>query len=134
MESMLTPRSSTWHYLKPADRSLLQNREARLWYEDLNRVLFDYRYAPNANFASQKHEDYMALGAFGTGCIFIDALQHRRERGLRYRAIHLGQMYFQENHQGLIDTALRKFTLTARQALQLGLLDPAGSGRSEREA
>ena len=118
MESMLTPRSSTWHYLQPADRTLLRNREARLWYEDLNRVLFEYRYAPNANFASQKHEDYMALGAFGTGCIFIDALQHRRERGLRYRAIHLGQMYFQENHQGLIDTALRKFTLTARQALQ----------------
>lgn len=118
MESMLTPRSSTWHYLQPADRTLLRNREARLWYENLNRLLFDYRYAPNANFASQKHEDYMALGAFGTGCIFIDALQHRRERGLRYRAIHLGQMYFQENHQGLIDTALRKFTLTARQALQ----------------
>lgn len=118
MESMLTPRSSTWHYLQPADRTLLRNREARLWYENLNRMLFDYRYAPNANFASQKHEDYMALGAFGTGCIFIDALQHRRERGLRYRAIHLGQMYFQENHQGLIDTALRKFTLTARQAFQ----------------
>lgn len=30
MESMLTPRSSTWHYLKPADRALLKNREARL--------------------------------------------------------------------------------------------------------
>lgn len=118
MESMLTPRSSTWHYLKPADRALLKNREARLWYEDLNRVLFDYRYAPNANFASQKHEDYMMLGAFGTGALFIDALQHHREQGLRYRAVHLGQMFFQENHQGLIDTALRKFQLTARQALQ----------------
>ncbi|HMU56601.1 MAG TPA: portal protein, partial [Nitrospira sp.] len=116
MESMLTPRSSTWHYLKPADRTLLRNREARLWFEELNKVLFEYRYAPNANFASQKHEDYMMLGAFGTGCMFIDALQHHRERGLRYRAVHLGQMYFQENHQGLIDTALRRFQLTARQA------------------
>jgi len=123
MESMLTPRSSTWHYLKPADKALLKNREARLWYEDLNRALFDYRYAPNANFASQKHEDYMALGAFGTGCMFVDALQHRREQGLRYRSIHLGQMYFQENHQGLVDTALRKFPLTARQAVQQ--FDPA---------
>jgi len=123
MESMLTPRSSTWHYLKPADRALLKNREARLWFEDVNRTLFDYRYAPNANFASQKHEDYMMLGAFGTGCLYIDALQHHRERGLRYRAIHLGQMYFQENHQGLIDTALRRFQLTARQAAQQFGLD-----------
>jgi len=123
MESMLTPRSSTWHYLKPADRSLLKNREARLWFEDVNRTLFDYRYAPNANFASQKHEDYMMLGAFGTGCMFVDALQHHREKGIRYRAVHLGQMYFQENHQGLIDTALRRFQLTARQAAQQFGLD-----------
>jgi hypothetical protein len=118
MESMLTPRSSTWHYLKPSDRAVLKNREARLWYEEVNRLLFEYRYAPNANFASQKHEDYLMLGAFGTGCLFIDPLQHHAERGVRYRAVHLGQMYFQENHQGLIDTALRKFTLTARQAVQ----------------
>jgi len=118
MESMLTPRSSTWHHLKPADRALLKDRESRLWYEEVNRLLFEYRYAPNANFASQKHEDYMALGAFGTGAMFIDALDHRYEQGLRYRSVHLGQMYFQENHQGLIDTALRKFQLTARQAIQ----------------
>lgn len=123
MESMLTPRSGTWHYLKPADRALLRNREARLWFEDLNKALFEYRYAPNANFASQKHEDYMMLGAFGTGCMFVDALQHHRERGIRYRAVHLGQMYFQENHQGLIDTALRRFQLTARQAAQQFGLD-----------
>src|SRR3972149_223927 len=58
VESMLTPRSRTGHYLKPADQRLLRNRDARLWYEDLNRSLFDYRYAPNANFASQNHENY----------------------------------------------------------------------------
>jgi hypothetical protein len=37
---------------------------------------------------------------------------------LRYRAIHLGEVYFLENHQGIIDTAFRKFELTARQAKQ----------------
>jgi hypothetical protein len=39
-------------------------------------------------------------------------------RGLRYKAIHLGELFFLENHQGIIDTAFRKFDLTARQAAQ----------------
>lgn len=118
MESMLTPRNSTWHSLVPSDRSLMQNREVRLWFEEVTRLLFQYRYAASANFQSQKHEDYLMLGAFGTGSLFIDALQSRTEKGLRYRAVHLGQCYFQENHQGIIDTNYRKFSLTARQAVE----------------
>lgn len=118
MESMLTPRNSTWHSLVPSDRSLMQNREVRLWFEEVTRLLFQYRYAASANFQSQKHEDYLMLGAFGTGSLFIDALQSRTDKGLRYRAVHLGQCYFQENHQGIIDTNYRKFSLTARQAVE----------------
>jgi len=115
MESMLTPRNQTWHRLVPSDRYLLKDRAARLWFDEATRVLFDYRQEAQANFQAQNHENYMALGAFGTGCIFIDQL---RPRGLRYRAIHLGEIYFAENHQGLIDKALRRFEFTARQAKQ----------------
>ena len=118
MESMLTPRSSLWHSLLPSDGNLMKDRETRLWFEEVTKLLFRMRYAPNANFASQKHEDYMMLGAFGTGNLFIDALQSSYERGLRYRAVHLGQTYFQENHQGIIDRVFRRFSLTARQAVQ----------------
>ena len=118
MESMLTPRGSVWHYLEPSDPVLMKDRAARLWFEEATRILFRLRYAPSANYASQKHEDYLMLGAFGTGSIFIDQLKSKRERGLRYRAVHLGQNYFLENHQGLIDTNYRKFFYTARQAVQ----------------
>ena len=118
MESMLTPRHSTWHTLIPDDPALMQNRMVRFWFEDVTRLLFRYRYAPTANYASQKHEDYLMLGAFGTGTIFTDALQLRGQQGLRYRAVHLGQNYFMENHQGIIDQNYRRFDLTARQAVQ----------------
>lgn len=118
MESMLTPRNSRWHYLEPSDPYLKKDRDVRLYFEEVNRILFEHRYAPLANFASQKHEDYMMLGAFGSGCMFIDALRSRFEKGLRYRAVHIGQMFFVENHQGIIDKAFRKFPLTARQAVQ----------------
>lgn len=119
MESMLTPRGSTWHRVRPIDKAVLRNRAAAAWYDTLNQRLFDYRYAFFANFASQMHEVYMGLGAFGSGCLYIDALKGPRgEKGTRYRNIHLGEVYFLENHQGIIDTAFRKFPLTARQAVQ----------------
>lgn len=118
MESMLTPRNSRWHRLVPSNKTLKRDRSVMLWFEDLTDVLFDYRYSPRANYASQKHEEYMGLGAFGTGCQFIDALQFYGEKGLRYRNMHLGQIYFKENHQGIIDTAYRRFSFTARQAVQ----------------
>jgi hypothetical protein len=115
MESMLTPRTSKWHRLKPSDRTLLKNRQVRMWFEDVTDILFDYRYAPKAIFASQCFETYQSLGAFGTGPMFVDKLDGG---GLRYRSIHLGEIHFLENHQGIIDTMFRKFELTARQAAQ----------------
>lgn len=119
MESMLTPRNSTWHRLTPSDPNLLKDRAVKLWFEDVNRLLFKYRYAPQANFASQMHECYMSLGAFGSGAMFVDELQTKKGTdGLRYKSIFLGEIYFCENHQGLIDTAYRCFNMTARQMLQ----------------
>jgi len=113
-ESMLTPRNSIWHKLLASDPELMKNREVQLYYDHLVRVLFHYRYAPAANFASQNHQNYLSLGAFGTGAVFTDALYS--EPGLRYRAIHLGELFFFENHQGVIDKVMRRFQLSARQA------------------
>lgn len=115
MESMLTPRNSRWHRLVPQDRGLLKNRQVMMWFEDATDKLFEYRNSPRSNFQSNQHEIYMALGAFGTGCLFIDKLDGG---GIRYKAIHLAEIYFFENHQGIIDTAMRRFKMTARQAAQ----------------
>jgi hypothetical protein len=115
MESMLTPRSSKWHRLQASDDYLNRDRETQLWFEQANNILFKARYAPNANYASQQHESYMGLGAFGTGAIFIDS---HDAGGLRYSAINLAEILFDTNHQGIIDTAYRKFKLTARQMKQ----------------
>jgi hypothetical protein len=117
-ESMLTPHHSRWHSVVPSDANLLKDRETRLWFEDLTDLLFRLRYAPKANYASQKREDYMMLGAFGDGCLFIDALNDKRDKGFRYRAIHPGQIYFKENHQGIINEAFRRFHYTASQAVE----------------
>lgn len=116
LDSLLTPSNQTWHYLKPSIEDLNKDRSVRLWFEDVNRILFKHRYKTTANFAAQNQMNFKSLGAFGSGALYIDPLWGAK--GLRYKNCHLGEIYFMENHQGLVDKVLRVFMLTARQALQ----------------
>jgi len=116
MESMLTPRNQRWHRLTPSDPYLNKDRETRLWFEEATRILFKHRYAPKANYASQQHEAYMGLGAFGTAAILIEA--NEKNPGLRYNAMNLREIVFDMSVQGMVDTAYRKYALTARQIQQ----------------
>lgn len=116
LDSLLTPRNQTWHRIMASEPALNKSREVRLWFEEANRLLFKYRYAPRANFASQNQQNFKSLGAYGTGCMFVD--EFTNEPGLRYKNVHLSQVFFAENHQGLIDKVLRYFPMSVRQAYQ----------------
>jgi hypothetical protein len=116
LDSLLTPRNQKWHRVMAMDPDLNKRRDVQLYFDEVNEKLFRYRYSPKANFASQNQKNYRALGAYGTGSLFIDELT--QERGIRYRYIHLSQIYFQENHQGIVDRAMRYFPMSGRQAYQ----------------
>lgn len=117
IDSLLTPRNQTWHKLTSFNKDIKNNRQARMWFEEVNKVLFKYRYLPDANFAAQNFSNNKALGAFGSGAIFIDPLV-QPGGGLRYRDCHLGTVYFMENHQGIVDKVIRRYWMTARQLMQ----------------
>jgi hypothetical protein len=116
MESLLTPAGSKWHYLKPSDRALLKDRDTRVWFDDVNTILISRRNAHSANFQGSQQQKYMSVGAFGNGVKFID--KPEGAFGLRYKAISLAETYFIENHAGIVDTCVRCFKLSARQARQ----------------
>jgi hypothetical protein len=120
LDSILTPSSQTWHKVTPSNPYLAKDREVSLWFEELNRMLFKMRYAPLSNFISQNQLVYKMDGAYGTGCLFIDELRNwsRAPTGFRYKSIHLSEVYLAENHQGIIDTAVRYWPWEARQAAQ----------------
>lgn len=125
-ESLLTPSNERWHTLVvPPGSGLEKDRQVRLWMDATTQVLFRYRYSSKANFSAQLGQHYSSLGAFGTGALFIDDLSG--EIGVRYKHVHLGELYCAENHQGLVDKVLRRFPLSARQAVQkFGDAVPAG--------
>lgn len=115
MDDLLTPRSQVWHGLLPQDEELAEDQDTKVYLERLTRLLFALRYRPAANFASQKSQGYLSIGAFGNSCMFID---EDVGQGPRYRQIFLKEVFWAENHAGIIDTVYRKYKMTAIQAVQ----------------
>lgn len=117
-DSLLTPRNMTWHQLAADDPYVMKDRDTRLWFEEATRILFKHRYAPHGNFSSQNQNNYQSLGAFGNLGMFVDEFDNTLGggRGLRYRAVPLGELFFRENHQSMVDGCIRWFRLTAHQA------------------
>jgi S-adenosylmethionine/arginine decarboxylase-like enzyme len=116
MESILTPRSSRWHGLSTTNQELNNNQEVREYFDNITDILFQKRYSTKANYASQQHETYMSLGAFGTGVLIVE--DFAKENGIRYKSSHIAEHFFMENVHGIIDVDYRLYKLTARQAVQ----------------
>lgn len=116
IEAGLMPRTALWHHLETGDEDLDETHSIKTYLEELNQTLWDVRYSPRANFASQAHEKRLSLGAFGTGCMLVEP---RKGGGIQYKTIHLSEVFISENWSGVIDVVHRKFMLTARQAVQL---------------
>lgn len=120
-DSLLTPRNMPWHGLMANNDYVMKDRETRLWFEQVTKILFKFRYTPLANFAAQNNNCFQSLGAFGNAVMFVNAFdgrQHHGTRGIRYKAVPMGECFFGENHQGVVDRVVRWFRLTARQAVQ----------------
>jgi len=115
LDDLLTPRSQVWHGLTPQDDELSEAQDVKLYLERLTKLLFALRYRPAANFAPQKSQGYLSVGAFGNSCLFID---EEVGKGPRYKHLFLKEIFWAENHAGIIDTVYRKYGMGARQALQ----------------
>lgn len=115
IDSLITPSTQMYHGLAPEDDRLVEDRNVKLYCEDITRRLFRSRYRPQANFASQIHESWISLMAFGTQSIFTDDVLGL---GTRYKSIALAELFIAENHAGIIDYVHRKFKLSARSAAQ----------------
>ena len=115
MESILTPRSSKWHKLSVTDEDLQEDQEVQEWLDDVTDLLFRVRYSTKANFASQMHETYMSLGAFGTGVMIVEDVVGK---GIRYKSSHIGEHYFMEDLHGVVNRNYRRYRLTALQAAE----------------
>lgn len=115
-DSLLTPQNTVYQRISADNSDLAKIRRVKLYFEDTTNILFKFRYASKANFKSQNNQIFQGLGAFGSSSMFTDDADSGR--GFRYKACHLSEIFFVENHQGIVDKVFRHFPLTARQAVQ----------------
>lgn len=121
MESMLTPANNKWHRVRSVDPNLNRIRNVQLWFDAVTDAMFHFRYSPHSGFQANQHDGYVSQGAFGTSCLFVDEFRDPTKpkiKGLRYRNVHLGELFFAANHQGQVDTVYRRFKMTLRQMAQ----------------
>lgn len=118
--SMMTPSHMVWQQIEPEEPALSKDHEVRMWFEQLNCVLWKKRYSYISGFRNQNLAAIKSNLAFGCEYLFVDELDGRQwgESGIRYKAIPWGEMYIGENHQGIVDNFIRAFRLTARQIWQ----------------
>lgn len=115
IDSLITPATQQWHGIEPEDSDLAQDHEVRVWCEQVTKLLFRMRYRPAANFASQVHECYVSLGAFGNLGLYTE---DEYGIGTRYKSMAMSELYFAENFVGIVDLVHRKFPMSARAAVQ----------------
>lgn len=115
MESITTPSGERWHKLVP-QYPLEQDKDTKVWLEAVTDQLFRARYSTDSAFPEQASEFYQDLGSIGTACMFVD--DDLARRAIRYRTIHMSQIYLAQDFQGKVDTVHRLEPMTARQLIQ----------------
>jgi hypothetical protein len=115
MEGLVAPRAQRWHGLASPDYRLNKKPEIRRYFDQVNDLLFETRYAASSGFATQLHEVMISLGWAGTGPMWIE---DDERRGIVYTALDISEVAIDVDKSGRVDTVGREFEWTARQAVQ----------------
>lgn len=107
----MSPMESPWFAFEPGRAQ--RGDEAKLF---LSAATTEARgELANSNFYTQIHEFYLDRGGFGTSCLYVEP---GRKNLLNVQVWPCGTFVFDEDDEGHVDTVIRSFKLTPRQAVQ----------------
>ena len=112
--SNLTNPSSKWFNLRTRDMKTMEEKDAQLWFNDVEDIMFGA--LASSNFDTTMQEFYLNAGCFGTGTILT--LEDVEEK-IRFTEIPIEQVAFEEDSYGRVNRVFRTFPLTAQQAFDL---------------
>jgi hypothetical protein len=106
----MSPLESAWFAFEPRPG---QGDDARRWLTKATVAARDE--LAISNFYTAVHEFYLDRGAFGTACLYLEG---GRRSLINAQAWPVGSFVVDEDENGMVDTVIREFTLTPRQAAQ----------------
>lgn len=119
LNDTLTNRATKWLDLRFQEDDLNNNDEATEWMEDaVNKML---NALDTSNFYGEIAKGYQSLVVLGNLPILMESKGlgvDGRFSGLRSTALHIGETAWLSNSDGIVDHVVRKFKLSAKQALE----------------
>lgn len=118
LERICTPHNMKWQRLTASDPVLAANLHVRGYFDQLNNLLFNYRYEGKAMFIQAISEIYASLGVYGNGPVYIGQRQKAvldQKPGFIYRACGMRDIFILVDDCNNIVAYFRRFFLNYRQ-------------------
>jgi len=106
LNGMLTNTISPWFILKYRDEATNADDQAAEWLESCAKIM--QQVFQRSNFQQEIFELYHELLAFGTSAMFI---ADDVDDDLRFKTIHISEIFITENEKGFVDSLTRRFHL-----------------------
>ena len=104
LNGMLTNTISPWFVLKFRSEEMNSDDEANEWLESCAKVM--QQVFQRSNFQQEVFELYHELLTFGTSAMFIT---DDFKDDLRFKTIHISEIFITENERGMVDCLVRRF-------------------------
>lgn len=114
--SSLVPSGELWFRYTPKPGA---PEELAAWLDDCTHRAAQALHA--SNFYLGIHEDFLDLARFSTSAMFVEEKSEREKdqgRVLSFSNVPVGTFVIDESADGIVDTVIRKFKYSARQAAQ----------------
>jgi hypothetical protein len=115
LHALLTSPTLPWFGLKCMDDRMNADGANMAWLQDAGDRMYSIFNGPTHNFASQSGELYLDIGSIGTA-VMAELESHRS--GILFSTRHLKECCLAENEEDRIDTCVRRWDYTAKQAVQ----------------
>lgn len=115
--AMLRPRGRPWFRVVAKGRDAKKDDDAKRWCEDATDTLRQVVYAPRANFAKAMAESDHDYVTFGNAV--IAHTYNLDQSGMLFKCLHLKDVAWSKNAEGVVDTLHHRLHVTLRQAIQL---------------
>tara|TARA_R100001163_G_scaffold14424_1_gene13186 strand:+ start:11342 stop:12985 length:1644 start_codon:yes stop_codon:yes gene_type:complete len=113
MMSHLFPQGQNWIRVVTVDRELMDSDNVKRALVSVTKKFMSV--IENSNFYEEMGQCIDQCGYIGTTTLYCEPDKRNK---VNWRSHYINQFYFCENYQGIVDTVIREFKLTARQVLQ----------------
>lgn len=115
VHSLLTSQALQWFALHADDDRVNADDDVRAWLDDAAATMYAIFNGSRQNFASQSFEMFLDLGTIGSACMgVLDSVRSQ----ILFTTRHMKECVWRENDEDRIDTNIRQWEYTAKQAVQ----------------